>query len=141
MLTGRYAVIFLFVASLGAVVDESVKAAPGQSKDLHNRAEFVARFASDPIYSVNLRSYIGFEPLGTNSLVIYDKGNHGYLLTVSPCWDLPWTTKIGGIISYMNILVDFNAISTDKVAKCVIKEMRRVNVKAMKAAEKADKAS
>jgi hypothetical protein len=141
MVNGKLLVILLLVSSVNAEATDSGQSYPGYTERLQQRAEFVARFAGEPLDSVKFRSFDGYEPLSTNSLIIYEKGSRGYLLTVTPCWDLPWTAAIGGIVSNTTIYVKLNHISTAEMRKCIITEMRLVDVKAMKAAEKADKAS
>ncbi len=140
MFNGKLLVFLLLILSVTANATDNAQSYPGYTERLQQRAEFVARFAGEPLDSVRFRSFDGYEPLSTNSLIIYEKGSRGYLLTVTPCWDLPWTTTIGGIVSNTTISVKLNHISTAEMRKCVITEMRLVDVKAMKAAEKADKA-
>lgn len=130
---------FLLLGFVNAYANDVDQSYPGYTERLQQRAEFVARFAGEPLGSVKFRSFDGYEPLSTNSLIIYEKGSRGYLLTVTPCWDLPWTAAIGGIVSNTTINIKLNYISTAEMRKCIITEMRLVDVKAMKEAEKKNK--
>jgi hypothetical protein len=140
MLLKKILLTLLLIPSVSSGGAASTQTYPGYTERLQQRAAFVARFAGEPLDSVKFRSFDGFEPLSTNSLIIYEKGSRGYLLTVTPCWDLPWSAAIGGIVSNTTINVKLNYISTAEMRKCIITEMRLVDVKAMKEAEKADKA-
>ena len=128
----------LLLAFANARANDGDQSYPGYTKRLQQRAELVARFAGEPEDSVKFRVIDGYEPLSVNSLIVYERGSRGYLLTVTPCWDLPWSATIGGFASYMTINVGLNRISTAKM-RCPITEIRPVDVKAMKAAEKAMK--
>lgn len=140
MLNEKLLVILLLVFAFNAGARDGGQSYPGYTERLQQRAQFVARFAGEPLDSVKFRSFDGYEPLSTTSLIIYEKGSRGYLLTVTPCWDLPWTAAIGGVVSNTTINIKLNYISTAEMRKCIITEMRLVDVKAMKAAEKQDKA-
>ena len=131
-------VALLLLTSLNADAEASAQSDPGYTERLQERAEFVAKFAGESVDSVKFRVFDGYEPLSTNSLIIYERGSRAYLLTVTYCWDLPWTGTIGGISDYETIYVRMNVISTAKM-RCTITEIRPVDSKAMKAAEKAIK--
>ncbi len=129
-----FTLIFL-VGSLNAPAVESDQSAAGFSERLRQRSEFVSQFAGEPVSSVKFRVFDGYEPLSTTSLIVFERGSRAYLLTVTPCWDLPWTTAIGGIDDYMTINVRLNAIATAK-NRCVITGIRPLDTRAMKEAEK-----
>lgn len=109
-------------------------ALPGFSERMQARAEQVGKAAGEPVGSVRFRVFDGFEPLGTESLLLLERGGRGYLLTVTPCWDLPWAMVIGGIRDYEMIWPGLNAVQTAK-SRCVIRAIRPVDMKALKAAD------
>lgn len=135
MLYGKFLLFLFMFASFNTVANDNEQPSPGYTERLKQRAEFVAGFAGEPIDSVKFRVYDGYEPLSTTSLIVYERGSRAYLLTVTPCWDLPLVGSIRGIYDYMTLDVRLNAIYTAKM-KCDITEMRLVNYKAMKLAEK-----
>ena len=108
-------------------------ARPGFSERMQARAEQVGKVAGEPVQSVRFRVFDGFEPLGTESLLLLERGGGAYLLTVTPCWDLPWAMAIGGIRDYEMIWVNLNAVRTAK-SRCVIRAIQPVDMKALKAA-------
>ena len=109
---------------------------PGFSERMQARAEQVGKLAGEPVESVRFRVFDGFEPLGTESLLLFERGGGAYLLTVTPCWDLPWAMAISGIRDYEMIWPNLNAIRTAK-SRCVIRGIRPVDRKALDAADKA----
>lgn len=137
-MSNKLLVSLLLAASLNAAAAESDQSAPGYNERLQQRSEFVSRFAGEPMESVKFRVFDGYEPLSTTSLIVFERGSRAYLLTVTPCWDLPWTAAIGGIADYMTISVRLNAIQTAK-NRCIITEIRPLDTKAMKSAEKKNK--
>ena len=138
MLDGKFLLSFLMLVSFNAVAKDSEQSNEGYTERLKQRAEFVAGFAGEPIDSVKFRVYDGYEPLSTTSLIVYERGSRAYLLKVTPCWDLPLVGVISGIYNYMTIDIRFNAIYTAKM-KCDITELRLVDYKAMKLADKENK--
>jgi len=92
--------------------------------------------AGAPVGSVVYRGTYSWEALGDHSLLLWETPQRAYYVDVQPiCNDLPWE---------MNIVVDFRNMTLDskfdnivvRGRRCRIYEIRPVDVKGLRAAER-----
>ena len=101
------------------------------------RREFVTGFAGEAQSSVRFSRFYDFEPLGTDTLLLYESLNRAYLVKIEDfCPDMPSAFKLGVDNSSSSLNVRLDAIVV-RGNRCRIIEIRPVDVKAMKAAQKA----
>ena len=104
---------------------------------MEQRHEFVIRFASAPKSSVPFARSYDFEPLGRHNLLLYESMNRAYLVEIEDfCPDLPTAMAIGVDNKTSSLSAKFDALRIGGRG-CRILEIRPVDVKAMKAAQKA----
>ncbi len=104
---------------------------------MEQRHEFVIRFASAPKSSVPFARSYDFEPLGRHNLLLYESMNRAYLVEIEDfCPDLPTAMAIGVDNKTSSLSAKFDALRIGG-RSCRILEIRPVDVKAMKAAQKA----
>jgi hypothetical protein len=148
MLALRCAVLFIsLLAGTSSAFDESA-----QKQDKYaERKAFVSQFVGEAKSSVPFSRSHDFEPLGDDALLLWESPGRAYLLKLENfCQNLTWANAIqidhqGSSISAkfdsIKVLSNNNSFNN----KCRILEIRPVDVKAMKAAEKtkreADKAA
>jgi hypothetical protein len=117
---------------------------PVQKVDKYaQRKAFVSQFTGEAISSVLLTRSHDFEPLGDDALLLWASRNKAYMLSVDNfCRNLTWAHAIqidnngpstSAKLDSIKVLSNNNAFND----KCRILEIRPVDVKAMKAAEKA----
>jgi hypothetical protein len=127
---------------LGAAMAASAGAQDRQSERLskmEQRLEFVTRFASAPKSSVPFARSYDFEPLGRHTLLLYESMNRAYLVEIEDfCPDLPTAMSIGVDNKTSSLSAKFDALRIGG-RSCRILEIRPVDVKAMKAAQKAER--
>ena len=106
---------------------------------MEQRLEFVTRFASEPKSSVPFARSYDFEPLGRHTLLLYESMNRAYLVEIEDfCPDLPTAMAIGVDNKTSSLSAKFDALRIGG-RSCRILEIRPVDVKAMKAAQKAER--
>ncbi len=106
---------------------------------MEQRLEFVTRFASEPKSSVPFARSYDFEPLGRHTLLLYESMNRAYLVEIEDfCPDLPTAMAIGVDNKTSSLSAKFDALRIGG-RSCQILEIRPVDVKAMKAAQKAER--
>ena len=104
---------------------------------MDERREFVTGFAGESQSSVRFSRFYDFEPLGSDTLLLYESLNRAYLVKIEDfCPDMPNAFKLGVDNSSSSLNVRLDAI-TVRGDRCRIIEIRPVDVKAMKAAQKA----
>jgi len=100
------------------------------------RLEQVMANTGAPVGSVVYRGTYSWEALGDHSLLLWETPQRAYYVDVQPtCNDFPWA---------MNIVVDFRNMTLDSKfdnivvegRRCRIYEIRPVDVKGLKAAER-----
>jgi len=96
-------------------------------------------FAGQPVESF---SYLGrfdsWRSLGRDKLVIWTSLNNAYLLTVQqPCQDLEFANRIGLTSTTGTVSRGFDAVRVGRHERCTITEIRPVNYKDLRAAERA----
>jgi hypothetical protein len=127
---------------LGAAMAASAGAQDRQSERLskmEQRLEFVTRFAGAPKSSVPFARSYDFEPLGRHTLLLYESMNRAYLVEIEDfCPDLPTAMSIGVDNKTSSLSAKFDALRIGG-RSCRILEIRPVDVKAMKAAQKAER--
>ncbi|MFY8061264.1 MAG: DUF6491 family protein [Arenimonas sp.] len=106
---------------------------------MEQRLEFVTRFASEPKSSVPFARSYDFEPLGRHTLLLYESMNRAYLVEIEDfCPDLPTAMAIGVENKTSTLNAKFDALRIGG-RSCQILQIRPVDVKAMKAAQKAER--
>ena len=106
---------------------------------MEQRLEFVTRFAGEPKSSVPFARSYDFEPLGRHTLLLYESMNRAYLVEIEDfCPDLPTAMAIGVDNKTSSLSAKFDALRIGG-RSCRILEIRPVDVKAMKAAQKAER--
>ena len=132
------------LAALSAVSSLSVAETPAAAQDKYaQRKAFVSQFAGEAKSSMpSFRSY-DFEPLGDDALLLWESPGRAYLLDVEDfCADLPSARAIAINNKGATVSAGFDAITVldrgqSANNRCRILKIRPVDVKAMKAAEKA----
>lgn len=134
-------IMFLLITLVFSV---PVFAAAQDDADAHvgtsARIDFVNQFAGAPEQHVPFVQYQNFEPVSESSLILYETMNRAYLVDIEEsCWNLPYAQGI-----FVNHGGNTLSIAFDSIVigdrSCRITEIRPLDVKAMKAAEKAMKA-
>ncbi|MEY3360130.1 MAG: hypothetical protein RLZZ537_1516 [Pseudomonadota bacterium] len=106
---------------------------------MEQRLEFVTRFASEPKSSVPFARSYDFEPLGRHTLLLYESMNRAYLVEIEDfCPDLPTAMAIGVENKTSTLNAKFDALRIGG-RSCRILQIRPVDVKAMKTAQKAER--
>lgn len=132
----QIAVLLLSLSIVGAALAaEGSKSARELRMD--ERRAFVTGFAGEPQSSVRFSRFYDFEPLGTDTLLLYESLNRAYLVKIEDfCPDMPTAFKLGVDNSSSSLNVRLDAIVV-RGNRCRIVDIRPVDVKAMKAAQKA----
>ena len=100
------------------------------------RRVFVSQFAGEPRSSVSFMRNYDFEPLGQHSLLLYESINRAYLLEIEDfCPELTSALAIGINNKTSTLSAKFDSVHV-RGRQCRILEIRPVDVKAMKAAQK-----
>jgi hypothetical protein len=134
----------LLWAALAAAGDASAAQTSAAAPDKYGqRKAFVTQFAGEAKSSMpSFRSY-DFEPLGDDALLLWESPGRAYLLDVEDfCADLPSARAIAINNKGATVSAGFDAITVldrgqSANNRCRILQIRPVDVKAMKAAEKA----
>jgi hypothetical protein len=127
--------IWIILAALAAV---------GACSSMRNRetdAQTLARYmdyAGEPVQSF---SYLGrfdnWHALGRDKLVVWTSVNNAYLLTVQePCRELQFANSIGLTTTTSSVQSGFDYVRVGQ-DRCLITEIRPVNYKELKAAQRA----
>lgn len=127
---------------LTAALATSAKAQDRKSErmsKMEQRQEFVTRFAGEPKSSVPFTRSYDFEPLGRHTLLLYESMSRAYRIEIEDfCPDLPTAMAIGVENKTSTLNAKFDALRIGG-RSCRILEIRPVDVKAMKAAQKAER--
>lgn len=100
------------------------------------RREFVSQFAGAPRSSVSFMRHYDFEPLGEHTLLLYESLNRAYLVEIEDfCPELTSALAIGVDNKTSTLNAKFDSVHV-RGRNCRILEIRPVDVKAMKAAQK-----
>lgn len=108
-----------------------------EEKDAETLQRYID-YADKPIDSFNyLGNFDRWISLGSSKLVVWTQINTAYLLTVrEPCPDLPFAMNIGLTAGAGTVHRGFDAVQVGS-DRCIITEIRPVNYKDLKAAERA----
>lgn len=125
--------MFVVLATAALAACSSV---PRAEREAQRRADYEA--AAGP----NQRSFRFFnnlwswEPLGNDLLAVYTRPNEAWLLTVSGCTDLEYTSAIGLTSNLHQVSVGFDKVLTGRRDfPCFITAIRPVDVRLLKAAQ------
>ncbi|MBP6534772.1 MAG: hypothetical protein KA218_06920 [Arenimonas sp.] len=134
----------LLWAALGAASGASAAQISAAAPDKYEqRRAFVTQFAGDAKSSMPFFRSYDFEPLGEDALLLWESPGRAYLLDVEDfCADLPTARAITINSKGATVSAGFDAITVldrgqNANNRCRILKIRPVDVKAMKAAEKA----
>jgi hypothetical protein len=96
-------------------------------------------YAGEPVDSFSyLGRFDGWRSLGRDRVVVWTGVNDAYLLTVQqPCQDLQFAQRIGVTSTGSTVSRGFDSVKVGNNQTCRITEIRPVNYKDLKAAEKA----
>jgi hypothetical protein len=115
-------------------------ALPSARSDTRERREErlaqVLAYAGAPVDSVRYRGTDSWEALGDHSLLLWETRQRAYFVDVQPtCDEFPWANAI--VVDFRNLTLDskFDSILVGG-RHCRIEEIRPVDVKALKAAER-----
>lgn len=132
----------LYLAVL-AVASAASADAPATAPDKYEqRKAFVTQFAGETKSSMPFFRSYDFEPLGDDALLLWESPGRAYLLAVDDfCTDLPTARAIVINNKGSTVNAKFDSITVADRGqsannRCRILEIRPVDVKAMKAAEK-----
>ena len=106
------------------------------SKDREQRLAQVMANAGAPVGSVVYRGTYSWEALGDHTLLLWETPQRAYYVDVQPiCNEFPWETAI--VVDFHNMILDskFDSIRV-RGRSCRIYEIRPVDVKGLRAAEK-----
>jgi hypothetical protein len=134
-------ILYLAVLAVASAVSAD---APASAPDKYEqRKAFVMQFAGETKSSMPFFRSYDFEPLGDDALLLWESPGRAYLLTVDDfCTDLPTARAIVINNKGSTVNAKFDSITVAERGqnannRCQILEIRPVDVKAMKAAEKA----
>ena len=134
------------LAALSAVSALSVAETPAAAQDKYaQRKAFVSQFAGETKSSMPFFRSYDFEPLGDDALLLWESPGRAYLLDIEDfCPDLPSAQAIAINNKGSTVNARFDSITVltrgqQATDRCRILEIRPVDVKAMKAAEKAER--
>jgi hypothetical protein len=96
-------------------------------------------YAGEPVKSFTyLGQFDGWRSLGRDKVVVWTGVNNAYLLTVQqPCQELRFANRIGVTSTGNTVSSGFDSVQVGDNQTCRITEIRPVNYKDLKAAEKA----
>lgn len=130
--------MLLLTAALATSAEAQDRKSERMSK-MEQRQEFVTRFAGEPKSSVPFTRSYDFEPLGRHTLLLYESMSRAYRIEIEDfCPDLPTAMAIGVENKTSTLNAKFDALRIGG-RSCRILEIRPVDVKAMKAAQKAER--
>lgn len=113
---------------------------PGPRERMAEKEAEAARHAGDPVNSFRFLRMHHFEILGPNSILVWTRMNQAYLLAVDePCFGLEFATSVG-LSSTSNTVYRRTDDVVFKDQRCAIREIRPVDVKALKAARRGETA-
>jgi|SRR5829696_10165827 len=126
-------VILAAVAALTACA-----AMKNRETDVQTLARYMD-YAGEPVDSFSyLGRFDGWRSLGRDRVVVWTGVNDAYLLTVQqPCQDLQFAQRIGVTSTGSTVSRGFDSVKVGNNQTCRITEIRPVNYKDLKAAEKA----
>jgi len=137
----------IYVALLAALSAASVASAAEISAEAPDKYEqrraFVMQFAGEAKSSMPFFRSYDFEPLGDDALLLWESPGRAYMLDVEDfCPNLPTARAIAINNKGSTVSAGFDSITVldrgqSANNRCRILEIRPVDVKAMKAAEKA----
>jgi hypothetical protein len=128
----------LLIAAVASNAGAQDRASERMSK-MEQRYAFVTRFAGEPKSSVAFARSYDFEPLGRHTVLLYESMNRAYLVEIEDfCPDLPTAMAIGVENQTSRLSAKFDALRIGG-RSCQILEIRPVDVKAMKAAQKSQR--
>ncbi len=131
----------LFMSSLLVALSAAGCASNGALRDADRLALYRAN-AGEPVDSIQYSgSYNGWSPLGDGTMALWTRPSQAWLVEVyEPCADLDYATTIGirSIGGRLSARFDRIHVSNNGLIplECTIKEIRPLDVKAIRAAEK-----
>ena len=110
----------------------SCAAGPGPRERMSAQYERYSRFAGEPVASFPFFTMQNWVLLGQYRLAVYTKVNEAWLIEVSPpCSDLEFAQAIALTSSVSRVSARFDHVLVGR-DRCQIKEIRPVDVRAMK---------
>lgn len=92
--------------------------------------------AAEPVASFRFQRLDGYTVLGPERVVVWTRPREAFLLAVdAPCSELPWVSAIGLTSSLGSVHARFDAVLAGR-ERCRIREIRPVDVKALREAER-----
>lgn len=111
--------------------------ATGAKERQSQRLQQVQSVAGEPVRSFHFWNLVKWESLGPEHILVWPRLDTAYLIEVRPpCWGLDYTTVIALSSTQNRVDAKFDKVLFDK-QECWIKEIREVDVKALKAAKPA----
>ncbi|MBK9496324.1 MAG: hypothetical protein BWZ07_00552 [Alphaproteobacteria bacterium ADurb.BinA280] len=119
----------------------SCASGPGPRERMATQYERYSRFAGDAVASFPFFTMQNWVLLGQYRLAVYTKVNEAWLLEVSPpCSDLEFAQAIALSSSVSRVSAKFDHVLVGR-DRCPIKEIRPVDVRAMKRERKLEQGS
>lgn len=128
---------------LAALMASAAGMAVAKNDGYEERRAFITQFAGEAKNSVSFSRSYDFEALGTDALLLWESANRAYLVTLEDyCPDLPSERVIIVNNKGARLTAKFDTITVVSRGEsyndsCRILEIRPVDVKTMRAAEKA----
>ena len=105
---------------------------PRHERDAQTLAR-LSQYAGEPVHDFRYYSPIrSFQPLSRDKVLVSTGFNDSYLLTVFPCMNLEFATRIGLTSSLGAVRSGFDSVLVEG-ERCRISEIRPVNTKQMRA--------
>jgi hypothetical protein len=121
------ALAVLAVAGLGAC-----SSTPPSVRDAQALARY-AQYAGEPVTDFRYYTHFKtFQPLGRNKVFVRTSQSDAYLLTVFPCMNLEFASRIGLTSQFGAVRSGFDDVLVDG-ERCRISEIRPVNYRQMRA--------
>jgi Family of unknown function (DUF6491) len=122
--------------ALGLLAQPVLADKKSRADRFEQRRALVTEFAGAPRASVSFMRHYDFEPLGEHTLLLYESINRAYLLEIEDfCPELTSALSIGIDNKTSTLSAKFDSVKV-RGRSCRILEIRPVDVKAMKAAQK-----
>jgi hypothetical protein len=105
---------------------------PLKERDDAQRARYEA-YAGAPVQQFTwIGQYNGWEPIGTNKLVVWTTPFQAYLIKVAPpCDNLEFVNRIGLTSTSNTVYARFDSVKVDHGWRCPIQEIRPIDYRRM----------
>jgi hypothetical protein len=123
-------IVALTVLAVSALA--ACSSTPPAERDAQALARY-ARYAGEPVSDFRFYSRLRtFQALGRDKVFVRTGNSEAYLLTVFPCLNLEFATRIGMSSQFNAVRSGFDAVLVDG-ERCTISEIRPVNYRQMRA--------